>query len=104
MIEEGRFKGKPLGLDSVLGYLGCAINLAKAKFSAKASDKSKLFLSCLDKDSTSEAGQWLRGLKKRITRDIFEKSVSSGEEFDHSADPIYLEYVRLMVTFCPFSF
>lgn len=100
--ETGKNKGEPLGLDSALGYLGSLLNQAKVKFKAVGSDKSKLFLTCMDENSTTDAGYWLKGLKKNITRDIFQKRVGSGEELDHSAEPIYLLHVRLMVSLFQF--
>jgi len=101
--EVGKNKGKPLGVDSALGYLGCLLNQAKVKYKATGSDKSKLFLTCLEENSTTDAGIWLRGLKKNMTREIFQTNTGSGEELDFSAEPIYLTHVRLMVSISPFN-
>ena len=38
-IESGRNKGEPLGIDSVLGYLGSLLNQAKVKFKSVGSDR-----------------------------------------------------------------
>ena len=96
--DSGRNKGDFLALDSVLGYLGALVNLASAKFRALGSPDTKMFFTCLDKNSTSESAKWYSGLKKNISRKCFERSKSAGESMDQSEVSVYLHHVRAMVS------
>lgn len=95
--ETGVHKGELLKVSSVLGYIGCLINLASAKFKANGAPETKLFFTCLDGKSSTEPAAWLRGLRKNVTRELFQRMIELGEPMDASEIPIYLNDIREMV-------
>mmetsp|Transcript_14278 Transcript_14278/g.34351 ORF Transcript_14278/g.34351 Transcript_14278/m.34351 type:complete len:287 (-) Transcript_14278:1198-2058(-) len=86
---------KPLAYRTVLGYMGCALNMASVTASTVHTDKTALFFTCLDKmrSSTSHA-IWYRRLKDKIVRWGFQHSMDTGEDLDKSDTPLYPEDVR----------
>jgi hypothetical protein len=88
--------GKNLGATTILDYLSVSLNLARNKFEPNGNPETKLFFTCLDKDSNSAPAVWLRGIKRNITRTCFLRSAKSGESMDKSAAPVYLDDVRQM--------
>lgn len=88
--------GLKLGLDgSTAGnYIGIVINLAQDKFKATGSAESRLFFSCLDKQSSSPDAIWLRKLKSNIMREHIERAKLTGTPLDKSAAPIYLPTIK----------
>ena len=91
---------KPLAYRTVLGYMGCALNMASVTASTVQTDeatrhKTALFFTCLDKmrSSTSHA-IWYRRLKDKIVRWGFQHSMDTGEDLDKSDEPLYPVDVR----------
>ncbi|KAL1495573.1 hypothetical protein AB1Y20_000282 [Prymnesium parvum] len=96
-IPEGqRNAGAFLSCNVAINYLCILLNMAAAKFKTIGNDRTKLFLTCLDVNASTQAAMWLRGLKKKMTRIIFERAKESGQEMDMSAPPLYLEHVQLI--------
>jgi len=95
--ETGQNKGELLRISSVLGYLGCLINLASTKFKAKGNPQTLLFLTCLDSKSSTEHAMWLRGLRKNVTRELFQRTIEQGDPLDDTEIPVYLNDIRAMV-------
>ena len=90
VIEEGnKNAGKALDGGTPSHYLGTLINLAADRFKAIGTDAAKLFFMCLDTSSTSEQAKWLRGLKRNLTREIFDRAVEKGEELDNSEGELW---------------
>jgi hypothetical protein len=82
--EGAKNAGEHLRASSVLNFLGCLINLAAAKFKAAGSADTKLFFTCLDNDSTTEAARWYKGTRKKIKRILFERLRDSGDPIGNS--------------------
>ena len=76
--------GYPLATDSVLNYMGTAINRAANKFKASGTTATKEFFFCLDIKSSSDSALWLRKLKKKISRVCFERAKTTGDQMDNS--------------------
>jgi hypothetical protein len=47
-----------------------------------------------DKDATSPAAKWYKGMKQKMVRLIFERKIYLDEPLDNSANEIYLDHVR----------
>ena len=82
--------GFPLATDTVLNYLGTAINRAINKWRGIGTLATKEFAFCLDIKSSAESAVWLRKLKKRITRICFERAKENGEQMDNSESALAL--------------
>ena len=65
--ETGQWAGLPLSLGSVEDYLGCLLNLAAQRFKATGQADTKLFFTCLDRNSTTDSARWLRCASSRRT-------------------------------------
>ena len=77
--------GLPLACQSVLNYLGSALNLAANKFLVgRATPWIQEFFFCLEPKSGSDAAKWLQKLKKKIVKITFERAVKLGEQLDNS--------------------
>ena len=64
-------------------YVYLLVHLAKDKFNAKTHDPAtKLFFTCVDKQSNTDAAIWLRGIKKDIVRVTFEREKDVGTAGD----------------------
>lgn len=99
VIESGKYIGQHLGYSSVLGYLGCLLQLTSHffKYRGGAEDaRTKLFFTCLDGKATTDSWRWLKGLKKNLGRRLFERAKAEGEVMDKSATPLYVEHLRAM--------
>jgi len=55
-----------LAIGSVLDYLGALIQCAANRFKAAGSAQTRQFFTCQDTGSSTDSGQWLRGLKDKI--------------------------------------
>ena len=53
------------------------------------------FFRCLDNDNSAQA-KWLRGMKAKMGRTVYQRCLASGESQDNSAKLIYLEHVQAM--------
>jgi hypothetical protein len=91
-------KNKWLAHGTVKGYLGCLVNMAKAKFGATGTDATKLFFTALDKGATTESHAWYKKLKDRFWRITFERAKAAGEKMDSSANPLYAKDFAEMVS------
>lgn len=91
-------KKKSLAHGTVKGYLGCLMNMAKAKFGATGTDATKLFFTALDKGATTESHAWYKKLKDRVWRICFQRAKEAGEKMDSSADPLYAKDFAEMVS------
>eukprot|EP00854_Cymbomonas_tetramitiformis_P023811 gene23811-28869_t len=78
-------------------YFNIMLQLALGKYGERGTEKSKSFLTCVDRNSTSDSAKWLRGMRKKINQVCFERSIAMGENLDGSPTPIYLCHVRLAV-------
>ena len=77
--------GLPLACQSVLNYLGSALNRAASKFLAgSAPPWIQEFFFCLESRSNSDAARWLQKMKKKIVKVTFERAVKQGEQLDNS--------------------
>jgi hypothetical protein len=76
--------GFPLATDSVLNYMGTAINRAANNFKASGTTATKEFFFCLDIKSSSDSALWLRKFKKKLSRVCFERAKAAGEQMDNS--------------------
>lgn len=81
---------------SIQQYLGIVLNLAKNKFAHGGNPASRLFFTCLDKDSNTDSAVWLHGIRRTINRTSFHRSYKSGVSTDLSATPLYLSDTREM--------
>lgn len=93
--------GKPLAYKTVLGYMGCALHMAKNHASIIQTDPltthtTTLFFTCLDPGSSTDPATWYRKLKDMIVRWGFQHSLHTGEDLDKSDTPLYPEDVRLI--------
>ena len=103
--------GNFLAPTSAASALRVIISLASDKFKASGSVATKLFFTCvclsdrrfifnmprcIETNSTTESGQWLKGLSYNVTREGFQRMMRDGNELDAKAEPIYLEHVRDM--------
>ena len=79
-----KYSGEQLRCDSILNYMGTAIQRAAGKFKASGGPETKDFLYCLDIKSSSDSSQWLQKLKKKIRRLVFERLKKSGAKIDIS--------------------
>ena len=95
-IETGAYAGGHLSIDTVVNTLRSLINMAKGKWQANGSSETKLFFTCLDKNSGTTHAQWLQGLEKKIHRKIFQRSKEAGEDMDNSAVPVYPSHMSKM--------
>jgi hypothetical protein len=85
-IPEGcKNAGHPLAPGVQLNYMGIIMNHAGNKYKANGSPQSKLFLQCLDTNSSSESAVWYKKLKTKMWRICFERSKAAGEVMDQSA-------------------
>lgn len=75
--KVGKNKEQPLKEANVINYLNCFLNLTCAKF-RHVNDKTKLFFTCRDDCGTDES-QWLQGLRMNVHREVFSRTVKSGE-------------------------
>lgn len=91
-----RNAGSFLSCNVAINYLCMLLNMACSKFKSTGSDSTKLFFTCLDVNASTEAANWLRGLKKKMTRIVFERCKKDGTELDQSAPPLYTEHVELL--------
>eukprot|EP00966_Prymnesium_polylepis_P202705 4696253-Prymnesium_polylepis.1 len=64
--------------------MGTAINRAGNKFRAGGAQATQAFFYCLDSKSSHESAEWLRKLKKKVTRTVFERAKKNGEAQDNS--------------------
>ena len=87
--------GKTLRGANVVNYTCALLHLAKAKWST-GSAASKLFFTCLDIKSNTEAGQWLRGMKNNIKRITFKRAKEDGTAADKGKVPAYLLHILMM--------
>jgi hypothetical protein len=94
--RSGRGAGKPLCFSTALGYLCCLLRTSSSLHRHTGGLKAKLFFTCLDSPSSTEAALWLKGLKRCMQRDMFERAKKEGAVMDHSATPLYIEHLRLM--------
>jgi len=94
--KSGRGAGKPLCLSTALGYLGCLLRASCAQHRHSGGLKAQLFFTCLDSASSTTAAHWLRGLKRSMRREMFERAKKEGAVMDHSATSLYLKHLRLM--------
>ena len=77
--------GLPLACQSVLNYLGSALNLAAKKFLVGGAQPwIQEFFFCLEPKSGSDSAKWLQKLKKKIVKITFERAVKLGEQLDNS--------------------
>jgi len=94
LIESGRSKGDRLAVHSVMNYLGCLIQVAANRFKVTGGSEAKLFFTCQDPSSSTEAAQWLRKLKTSVQRDLFERAFTTGETMDKSAPALELSVLQ----------
>lgn len=85
--------GDFLSCGVVLNYLAILLNHASAKYKATGSDASKLFLTCLDTSSCTDAARWYNGMKKNVQRELFARAMDAGEDLDQSATPLYRQHL-----------
>ena len=80
IIEKGPKRGKRLMLDPARQYVSTMINAAIDRFKA-TSDRleTRIFSSCLDAKSTMEIAVEYQGLRKEMTRRVFQRNVTDGE-------------------------
>ena len=94
--ERKLLKGK-----NVRNYVYVLVHLAKDKFNAKTHDPAtKLFFTCVDKQSNTDAAIWLRGIKKDIVRVTFEREKDAGTAGDANGKvcgraPSYTRYYSI---------
>ena len=69
---------------TVVNYTCVLINDAKTKFQAQGPAEAKLFFTCLEIRSHTEAANWLSGMKKQIKRTTFEREKEAGTLGDDS--------------------
>ena len=83
-----------LAIGSVLDYLGALIQCAANRFKAAGSAQTRQFFTCQDTGSSTDSGQWLRGLKDKIEKDLFKRAMENGEVMDHSATALCLPHTQ----------
>jgi len=84
-IETGAHKGCKLSADTAVGALRSMINMAKARFGVNGSPEAKLFLTCLDKNSSTPSAAWLKGLETKMIRTMYQREMEAGNSMDISA-------------------
>ncbi|KAL3897331.1 MAG: hypothetical protein SGPRY_013077 [Prymnesium sp.] len=78
-ISDGQGNSDSLLSSNVaVKYLCLPLSTAAARFKAMGSDSTKLFCTCLDVNASIDASPWLRALKKKMIRIIFERSKENG--------------------------
>lgn len=50
------------------------------------------------KDPGTVDGQWFQGVKKNMTRMITLRKIQSGEAFDNSANELYLDHIKAIMS------
>ena len=101
--------GLPLACQSVLNYLGSALNMAAKKFLVGGAQPwIQEFFFCLEPKSGSDSAKWLQKLKKKIVKITFERAVKLGEQLDNSESALLhgrsLHYGPLRQLFAPLSY
>lgn len=81
---------------AVISYLRTAIHISATRFKATGSPEAKLFFTCQNKKTGTEASDWLRTLQHNITRTKFQEALEKGENQDHSAVPAAPDDIMLM--------
>jgi len=97
-IPTGRMNsGEHYGVDTAITTLCILINRAKEKFCANGTSDTKLFFTCLDTCANTDYACWLRRLKKKIRRIIFQRCLEEGTPMDHSASPLYIHHIEAIL-------
>ena len=81
-----------LGYGSAIDYLNLLLNLACGKFK-EHDDKTRLFFTCRDLYAHTDPAIWMRGLRLKLHREIYSRSVKQGKPMDMSALPVYLKTI-----------
>jgi hypothetical protein len=69
-------------VDTAITTLCILINRAKEKFYAGGSSDTKFFFTCLDTCADTDYACWLRRLKKKIRRMVFQRCLAEGTNND----------------------
>ena len=97
-IPTGRMdSGEHYGVDTVITTLCIPIIRAKEKFCANGTSDTELFFTCLDTCANTDYACWLRRLKKKIRRIIFQRCLEEGTPMDHSASPLYIHHIEAIL-------
>lgn len=83
-----------LAIGSVLDYLGALVQCAANRFKAAGGAETRQFFTCQDAGSSTDSGQWFRGLKDKIEKDLFKRAMENGEVIDHSATALCLPHTK----------
>ncbi|XRB19838.1 hypothetical protein RI054_22g96850 [Pseudoscourfieldia marina] len=98
LVDGYRSKeNEQLSINPAANYLTTLINLAKARVATSERKETRMFFTCLEKNSATEESAWLEGLKHNMKRVIFERQKEHGELIDKSATPIYSDTIRACV-------
>ena len=75
----GKKKGNPLMIDPIINYHGIALNMAADLYMTTGTYNTKVFLRCMEKNSSLESGMWLNGLRKNMRRVWLQAALARGE-------------------------
>jgi len=71
--------GEFLKTNCVINYSSTMIHLGKALHGNSGTDATNLFFDCLTEGSMSEPAMWLRTLKQKIHRFLYQRAMNAGE-------------------------
>jgi hypothetical protein len=93
IIPKGKKNaGEHLGYGSAIDYLNLLLNLAAGEFK-EHNDTTRHFFTCRDWHGASDPAIWMRGLRLKLHREIYARSVKEGKPMDMSALPVYLKTI-----------
>lgn len=93
IIPKGKKNaGEHLGYGSAIDYLNLLLNLTCGKFK-EHNDMTRQFFTCREMLGPSDPAIWMRGLRLKLHREIYARSVKQGKPMDMSALPVYLKTI-----------